>query len=92
MAFGARDKGRMEDPNAQKRALAEANKRVMQESFLMKRATVRNNDRAQSLFCVISESAPTLDKTEPLFCTDLFSRGTISLILTPTPQKADSCG
>lgn len=31
----------MEDPNAQKRALAEANKRVMQESFLMKRATVR---------------------------------------------------
>lgn len=31
----------MEDPNAQKRALAEANKRVMQEAFLMKRATVR---------------------------------------------------
>lgn len=31
----------MEDPAAQQRALAEANKRVMQEAFLMKRATVR---------------------------------------------------
>lgn len=31
----------MEDPAAQQRALAEANKRVMQEAFLMKRSTVR---------------------------------------------------
>lgn len=30
----------MDDPAAQQRALTEANKRVMQESFLMKRATV----------------------------------------------------
>lgn len=33
----------MEDPAGQQRALAEANKRVMQEAFHMKRATVRFN-------------------------------------------------
>lgn len=32
----------MEDTAAQQRALVEANKRVLQEAFLMKRATVRD--------------------------------------------------
>lgn len=44
----------MEDPAAQQRALAESNKRVMHEAFLMKRATVRANNethRDTNLLC-----------------------------------------
>lgn len=34
----------MEDPAAQQRALTEANKRVLQEAFFMKRATVSHTN------------------------------------------------
>lgn len=51
----------MEDPDTQQRVLTDANKRVMQEAFLMKRATVRgicvsNWSIDFALACPISKS------------------------------------